>query len=236
MAELVTVQMLKPGLALATLNRPERRNALCIRLLSELCDQVERLAAEPSNRVLIVRGAGPVFCSGLDLSEAAAPELVQQSAECMARALQLMRGTRLVTIAAAHGGAYAGDLGAWHLSIAAPVDRLIATGHKQVAIMPDQGRCPRQITRLPGGHRREIAQIPAGHAIEFLHRARSAHRSRGDIQCTVRPEGQRVGPVQPANERSYVQARAGLVALDRAAAAHGYKQIIGVERWDAAHF
>jgi len=110
-AELVTVQMLKPGLALATLNRPERRNALCIRLLSELCDQVERLAAEPSNRVLIVRGAGPVFCSGLDLSEAAAPELVQQSAECMARALQLMRGTRLVTIAAAHGGAYAGGAG-----------------------------------------------------------------------------------------------------------------------------
>lgn len=111
MAELVTFQMLKPGLALATLNRPERRNALCIDLLSQLCDQVEKLAADPSNRVLIVRGAGPVFCSGLDLAEAANPELVQQSAECVARALQLMRTTRLVTIAAAHGGAYAGGAG-----------------------------------------------------------------------------------------------------------------------------
>ena len=111
MSELVTVQMLKPGLALATLNRPERRNALCIQLLTELCDQIELLAKDKSNRVLIVRGAGPIFSSGLDLSEASNPELVQQSAECVARALALMRKTRLVTIAAAHGGAYAGGAG-----------------------------------------------------------------------------------------------------------------------------
>ena len=111
MSELVTVQMLRPGLALATLNRPERRNALCIALLTELCDQVELLANDKSNRVLIVRGAGPLFCSGLDLSEASDPLLVQQSAECVARALTLMRKTRLITIAAAHGGAYAGGAG-----------------------------------------------------------------------------------------------------------------------------
>ena len=111
MSELVTVQMLKPGLALATLNRPERRNALCIQLLTELCDQVEAFANDKSNGVLIVRGAGPIFCSGLDLSEASNSQLVQQSAECVARALILMRKTRLVTIAAAHGGAYAGGAG-----------------------------------------------------------------------------------------------------------------------------
>ncbi len=109
--EIVTIQMLKPGLALATLNRPERRNALCIELLETLCDQVERLAAEKSTRVLILRGASPIFCSGLDLSEASNPELVQQSAKGIARALQLMRQTRLITIAAAHGGAYAGGAG-----------------------------------------------------------------------------------------------------------------------------
>lgn len=109
--ELVTFQMLKPGLALATLNRPERRNALCIDLLETLCNQVELLAADKSTRVLILRGAGPVFCSGLDLSEASNPDLVQQSAKCVARVLHLMRTTRLVTIAAAHGGAYAGGAG-----------------------------------------------------------------------------------------------------------------------------
>lgn len=111
MTNLVTIQTLKPGLALATLNRPERRNALCIELLESLCEQVERLSAEKSTRVLILRGEGPIFCSGLDLTEACNPALVQRSAECVARALQLMRKTRLVTIAAAHGGAYAGGAG-----------------------------------------------------------------------------------------------------------------------------
>ncbi len=111
MSNLVTIQMLKPGLALATLNRPERRNALCIELLESLCEHVDRLSAEKSTRVLILRGEGPIFCSGLDLDEACNPDLVQHSAECVARALQLMRTTRLVTIAAAHGGAYAGGAG-----------------------------------------------------------------------------------------------------------------------------
>ena len=111
MFDLVTVQMMKPGIALATLNRPERRNALCIELLETLCDQVERLASEKSTRVVIVRGAGLIFSSGLDLSEASNPDLVQHSAKCVARALQLMRQTRLITIAAAHGGAYAGGAG-----------------------------------------------------------------------------------------------------------------------------
>ena len=56
MFDLVTIQMLKAGIAVVTLNRPERRNALSILLLETLCDQVERLASEKSNRVVIVRG------------------------------------------------------------------------------------------------------------------------------------------------------------------------------------
>ena len=111
MSDLVTIQMLKSGISLVTLNRPERRNALSILLLETLCDQVERLASEKSNRVVIVRGSGPIFCSGLDLSEASNPDLAHQSAKCVARALQLMRQTRLITIAAVHGGAYAGGAG-----------------------------------------------------------------------------------------------------------------------------
>ncbi len=127
MTTLVTVQMLKPGLALATLNRPERRNALCIELLESLCKNVENLAAESSTRVLILRGEGPIFCSGLDLSEASIPSLVQHSAECVAKVLQLMRKTRLVTIAAAHGGAYAGGAG-----LMASCDMAIGTTDLQI--------------------------------------------------------------------------------------------------------
>lgn len=111
MAQLITAESLRPGLILLTLNRPDRRNALGIAMLDELCGQVEELAKENTHRVIILRGAGPTFSAGLDLAEAANPELVQRSAHAVARTFQLMRSTRLVTIAAAHGGAYAGGAG-----------------------------------------------------------------------------------------------------------------------------
>ncbi|MCA9008836.1 MAG: enoyl-CoA hydratase/isomerase family protein [Planctomycetaceae bacterium] len=111
MTELITVEIIGPQLALVTLNRPERRNALCIELLEALCDQIEHMAARKTARVLILRGAGSVFSSGLDLAEASNADLVHRSAESVSRALQLLRNTPLITIAAAHGGAWAGGAG-----------------------------------------------------------------------------------------------------------------------------
>ncbi len=111
MTEMLIVDLSHPGIAQVTLNRPEKRNALCIALMQQLCAQVEQLASESSVRVLILQGAGPVFSAGLDLAEASNPELVQFSAECVARSLALLRSTPLITIAAAHGGAFAGGAG-----------------------------------------------------------------------------------------------------------------------------
>ena len=54
-----------------TLNRPERRNALNIDLLERLHAAVVAAQAEAGRRVLILNGAGPAFCSGLDFHEAA---------------------------------------------------------------------------------------------------------------------------------------------------------------------
>ncbi len=50
-----------------TLNRPERRNALTIELLTELTSAVDAAAANKDQRILILRGAGQAFCAGLDL-------------------------------------------------------------------------------------------------------------------------------------------------------------------------
>jgi methylglutaconyl-CoA hydratase len=111
MPNLIQIDATRPGIAIVALNRPERRNALCIAMLDELCDAIETMAAAGSARVVILRGAGPIFSSGLDLAEASNPELIQRSARAVARALLLMRNTSLVTIAAAHGGVYAGGAG-----------------------------------------------------------------------------------------------------------------------------
>jgi methylglutaconyl-CoA hydratase len=111
MPDLIVVDLSHPGIARLTLNRPGKRNALCIELLEQLCSQVDRLVQDRSVRVLILQGAGPVFSAGLDLSEASNPALVQYSAECVARSLQLLRNTPIITIAAVHGGAFAGGAG-----------------------------------------------------------------------------------------------------------------------------
>lgn len=57
------------GVATLTLNRPERRNALSVDLREEGCRVLAALAGDESVRVVVVTGAGPVFCAGFDLRE-----------------------------------------------------------------------------------------------------------------------------------------------------------------------
>ncbi len=99
------------GITAVTLNRPKRRNALTIELMSELCDAVDAAANDPEQRLVILRGAGPAFCAGLDLKETAEPEKAHQSAQMVAKTLLTLSQTRLVTIAAVHGAAVAGGAG-----------------------------------------------------------------------------------------------------------------------------
>ncbi len=68
-AALVRVEIDPAGHALLTLNRPQALNALSRALMAALADAVDRLAADPAVRVLIVTGAGRAFCAGLDLKE-----------------------------------------------------------------------------------------------------------------------------------------------------------------------
>jgi methylglutaconyl-CoA hydratase len=109
--EIVLVDHPRPGVAVLTLDRAERRNALSIALLEGLVHELDSLAQGGDVRVAILRGAGPVFSAGLDLAEAANPELVERSARCVAAALSALRHSPLVTVAAVHGGAYAGGAG-----------------------------------------------------------------------------------------------------------------------------
>lgn len=95
----------------ATLNRPEKRNALSVALLEHLCAAVSEAEADGLQRVFVLRGAGPVFSAGLDLQEAADPAVAETSTEFIARALRALSTTRLVTIAAVQGAAIAGGAG-----------------------------------------------------------------------------------------------------------------------------
>jgi len=52
-----------------TLNRPEKRNALSLELMTEVIEALRRASAQPGVRVIVVDGAGPAFSAGHDLSE-----------------------------------------------------------------------------------------------------------------------------------------------------------------------
>src|SRR5213079_2222479 len=107
----VLIEQKSPQITVLTLNRPERRNALTLELLTELCSAVNVASEQPEQRVLILRGVGAAFCTGLDLKQAADTTKAHATAEMVANTLVAISQTRLVTIAAVHGAAVAGGAG-----------------------------------------------------------------------------------------------------------------------------
>ena len=56
-------------IAIVTLNRPQRRNALSLELMTELIACLDEIAGNRELRVVLLRAAGNAFCSGHDLGE-----------------------------------------------------------------------------------------------------------------------------------------------------------------------
>jgi methylglutaconyl-CoA hydratase len=107
----VLVDTKDPRTTIVTLNRPERRNALTIELMTELVAAIETAGQHPERRVLVLRGEGQAFCTGLDLNEVSEPGKAHTSAQLVAKMLLTLSETRLITIAAIHGAAVAGGAG-----------------------------------------------------------------------------------------------------------------------------
>ncbi len=107
----VLIDNTRPGMVMLTLNRPERRNALNAALLEALCAAIEEAEKDRTRRVLIVRGAGPVFCAGLDLKESLDEAAAERNARLVLKTLRTLARSRLISIAAVHGAAMAGGAG-----------------------------------------------------------------------------------------------------------------------------
>ena len=59
----------KDKTAVLTLNRPDKLNAVNMKMRSEILDILDNLEKDPEVRVLIVTGAGRAFCAGADINE-----------------------------------------------------------------------------------------------------------------------------------------------------------------------
>lgn len=130
MADYETVRLEHPreGVALLTLDRPQRLNAITFPMFDELHDVCARLASDEATRVLVITGEGRAFCAGLDLDEAAklpempTPELAAGQ-EHWGATVTAIRGLPQPVIAAVHGPATGGGLS---LALAADI-RIVST-------------------------------------------------------------------------------------------------------------
>src|SRR5438552_18370924 len=66
---LVLVDRPQPHVAVITLSRPDRLNALSIDLVTELVDALTEVGEDNDTWVVILTGAGRAFTSGLDLKD-----------------------------------------------------------------------------------------------------------------------------------------------------------------------
>lgn len=105
----VIVKQMSKEVAFLTLNRPEKRNALNIELVEDLCNALEKMTHEV--RVVVLNGEGSIFCSGLDLFEATDPHLEEKSGLLLARLFTNIYSAPFVTIASVHGAALGGGAG-----------------------------------------------------------------------------------------------------------------------------
>jgi methylglutaconyl-CoA hydratase len=100
------------NVASITLDDPGRRNALSIRMISEIREALAEANADDQVRVVVIDHTGPVFCAGADLKEsAAATRLEDLPAAHLAELLADICESPKPVVVLVKGGAKGGGLG-----------------------------------------------------------------------------------------------------------------------------
>jgi enoyl-CoA hydratase len=98
------------GVTTVTLDSPHNRNALSRRLVTELLAALDTVEADQSVRVVVIAAAGPVFCSGADLTEAANGGMTEGARGLVAVQRRIL-SLPVPVVVRLHGPARAGGLG-----------------------------------------------------------------------------------------------------------------------------
>lgn len=142
-----------------TLNRPERRNALNFEMRERLAQGLEDFAANAEVRIVVLEGAPPSFCSGVDLSEKP-PSQGHVLADALVSVSAPFATFSKPLIASVNGAAVGGGL-----EIALACDFIIASTSAKF-LLPEV-----RIGSIPGGGgtQRLVRAIPRGMAARMLY-------------------------------------------------------------------
>lgn len=135
------------GVAIVTINRPERRNALDAITKAALRDALTSVAEDESVRAVLLTGAGPAFCVGQDLGEHAAAleadaatafDTVDEHYNPIVRALETMPKPVVAAVNGACVGAGLGFALACDLRVVAD-DASFGTAFSAIGLTCDSG-------------------------------------------------------------------------------------------------
>jgi enoyl-CoA hydratase/carnithine racemase len=144
------------------LNRPEKRNAFNGELVAATGEALRAAAADPAVRCVVLRGAGPMFSSGMDLAALAAlaeaPEYLRAFRRACLDAWNLAEEMTKPTICQIHGACIGG---AMELALACDFrivasDALVGLPETRIGLIPDVGGCSRLPAIVGLGRAKEL--------------------------------------------------------------------------------
>ena len=131
------------------LARPEKRNAMNEELVRALAEAFETAAQDEAVRIVVVRGEGPMFSSGMDLGAlntlAERPQDLRGFRSGILRAWNLLEEMAKPTICQIHGACIGGAL---ELALACDMrvmaeDAVAGLLEARIGLLPDVGGCSR---------------------------------------------------------------------------------------------
>jgi len=158
------------------INRPDKRNALSGDVIRELGGAIEAAASDHAVRVIVLRGEGTMFSSGMDLNDlrsvSEAPENLRDYRRPILQWWNLLEEMPKPTICQIHGAALGG---AFELALACDFrtmaeDAVAGIMEVRVGLIPDVGGCSRLPAVVGLGNAKEL--IMTGKVID----GREAHR------------------------------------------------------------
>lgn len=144
------------------MNRPEKRNAMNEELIAGLAGALHAAAHDPDVRCVVVRGAGPMFSSGMDFGAlgnlAGEPRRLREFRSGVLAAWNLCEEMTKPTIAQIHGGCIGG---AMELALACDLrvmaaEAVIGLVETRVGLLPDVGGSSRLPSVIGLGRAKEM--------------------------------------------------------------------------------
>jgi len=129
--ETLDVTRIDPGVAVLTLNRPDKLNAVNLKMMMELRQALRALDEDPGAKVIVLNGAGRAFCAGADLDWSAelGVEGRVESNRLGQKTCNQMEQMETPIIAAVHGYCLGGGL---ELALAA--DFILCSSNAQLGL------------------------------------------------------------------------------------------------------